>query len=75
MSGLHLVTLRVFNNHVGQEEAEAGAEVVQHLADGGGGDPLAGREPGGRHCRGGRLDDNAGNSIEQGPQVAEQGEV
>ena len=74
-AGLHLVIIRVFHNQVRQEEAEAGPEVVQHLADGGGGHPLAGGEPGGRHSRWRWGDDNAGNSIEQRPQVTEQGEV
>ena len=47
--GVVVVESRLLDHDARQEEAEAGADVVEHLTDAGGGHPLPRGEPGGGH--------------------------
>ena len=68
----HVTHVSHLDEDAGEQEAEAGADVVEHLADAGGGDPLVRGEPGGGHGgRGGRHHD-ARDPVEDGAEVVQQ---
>ena len=64
-----MVQSRLLDQDAGQEEAQAGADIVEHLTDAGGGDPLPRGEPGSGHGGRGRGDHDAGDPVEDGAQV------
>ena len=68
-------TAGVLHYQAGQQEAEAGPHVVEHLADGGGRHSLVRREPSARHGGRGGGDHDAGDPVEDGAQVTEEGEL
>ena len=54
----------------GQQEGHPRAQAIEHLGDGGGGDPLPRAEPGAGEGQGGATHHNVGHPIEDGAEMA-----
>ena len=54
----------------GQQEGHPRAQTIEHLGDGGGGDPLPRAEPGAGESQGGAPHHDVGHPVEDGAEVA-----